>query len=361
MANILGDYSLRLLRTKHNYQKFEEEYGTCKNVSFYPAATEELRGFGGFPKISDKILKAVCYVYNKSKSSLIDDDTCRFLYFWLGNTLINSLNNKDFFSEVIIKLFQRLNENKDIKICNLPYIRMDESDFKKTKLIFDYFQDYDNYNMHLVPYNRPCNEEYNKYLTTYVDNYKQLYNECIEQNKSHIYCQEFNKYYDVKKHHNLLTWSCKLTENLHEVDPLKLEAEDEEQEAQLHENYERVGEPQPLLPIYGRLQAHQENLDPLSPYSTMPEKGIVSTTPDGSPSTLTSKSITGAVSVAGALVPSYLLYNYTPAGNLINKLLGRTTRMNHNPLMEAQLMNNFYQPEGFNSERSGYNISYRPV
>ncbi|CAG9483792.1 unnamed protein product [Plasmodium vivax] len=300
MANILGDYSLRLLRTKHNYQKFEEEYGTCKNVSFYPAATEELRGFGGFPKISDKILKAVCYVYNKSKSSLIDDDTCRFLYFWLGNTLINSLNNNDFFSEVIIKLFQRLYENKDIKICNLPYIRMDESDFKKTKLIFDYYQDYDNYNMHLVPHNRP-------------------------------------------------------------FDPLKLEAEDEEQEAQLHENSERVGEPQPLLPIYGRVQAYQENLDPLSPYSTVPEKGIVSTTPDGTPSTITSKSITGAVSVPGALVPSYLLYNYTPAGNLINKLLGRTTRTNHNPLMEEQLINNFYQPEQFNSERSGYNISYRPV
>ncbi|KMZ83193.1 hypothetical protein PVBG_06029 [Plasmodium vivax Brazil I] len=76
---------------------------------------------------------------------------------------------------------------------------------------------------------------------------------------------------------------------------------------------------------------------------------------------MTSKSITGAVSVAGALVPSYLLYNYTPAGNLINKLLGRTTRMNHNPLTEAQLMNNFYPPDQFNSERSGYNISYRPV
>ncbi|KNA01591.1 hypothetical protein PVNG_06053 [Plasmodium vivax North Korean] len=78
-------------------------------------------------------------------------------------------------------------------------------------------------------------------------------------------------------------------------------------------------------------------------------------------STITSKSINGAVSVAGALVPSYLLYNYTPAGNLINKLLGRTTRMNHNPIMEEQLINNFYQPEQFNSERSGYNISYRPV
>ncbi|VVA00248.1 PIR protein, partial [Plasmodium vivax] len=52
---------------------------------------------------------------------------------------------------------------------------------------------------------------------------------------------------------------------------------------------------------------------------------------------------------------------YTPAGNLINKLLGRTARMNHNPLMEEQLINNFYQPEQFNSGRSGYNISYRPV
>ncbi|KMZ77164.1 hypothetical protein PVIIG_05640 [Plasmodium vivax India VII] len=328
MANVLGDDRLRLLRTKYNYKNFDEESGTCEGVNFYAAAKKELSSYGGFPKISDKIFKAVCYVYNESKTGKIDDDMCNSLYFWMGNTLINSLSRTEFYSEVIIKLFNRLNENKVGKICKIPHIRMDESDFKKIKLIFDYFQDYDNYNMDLALYNRPCNEEYNKYLTTYVKNYKQLYNECFKEHKRHNYCQEFEKYYDNEKHHNLFTWSCKLTLTLPKDDPSKGEPQNEEQKAELGVSSGRGGVQQPLQERNETVQAYEQFPGLLNPNPVMPQESRVSSTSDG---------------------------------NMINKLLGRTTRMNPNPLMEAQLINNFYQPEGFNSERSGYNISYRPV
>ncbi|CAI7724009.1 PIR protein [Plasmodium vivax] len=361
MDNILGVDRLRLLPTKRNYKKFDDQYGKCEGINFYTAAKEELRDFGGFPMISDKILNAVCYVYNESKTSNFDDDICKFLYFWLGNTLINSLKKTEFFSEVIIKLFNRLNENKDGKICKIPHISMKENDFQKIKLIFDYSQDYVNYSLDLAAYNRSCNEEYNEYLTRYVDNYKKIHKECKSEHPQHTYCEEFLKYYDDKKHENLLTWSCKLSKTLPKAVPLKGEPQDGEQKARLDENLGRGGVQQPLQQTNERVQAHEQIPGLLTPNPTMPETDIVSTTPDGTSPTIISKTVTGAVSVAGALVPSYLLYNYTPAGNLINKLLGRTTRMNYNRLTEEQLMNNFYQPEGFNSERRGYNISYRPV
>ncbi|SCA81804.1 VIR protein [Plasmodium vivax] len=349
------------MRTKRNYKIFDEEKGTCENFSFYSEAREKLISYNGLQSVSDKILRAVCHVYNKSKSRDFDVDTCNFLYFWLGNMLFSNLKNTNFVSEVIIELYQRLNENNKQRVCDIPHISMQENDFQKIKLIFDYSQDYVNYSLDLAKYNPPCNEEYKEYLTTYVDNYKQLYKECKSEHPQHRYCTEFIRYYDYKKHDDLLMWSCELTETLPEADPLEGEDENDEDQAQLYVHSGRGMAQQVLQQTNGRVQEYQENSDPLSPYPTMPENGIVSTTPDGSPSTLTSKSITGAVSVAGALVPSYLLYNYTPAGNLINKLLGRKKWMNHNPLTEAQLMNNFYQPDHFNSERSGYNISYRPV
>ncbi|KMZ98401.1 hypothetical protein PVNG_06315 [Plasmodium vivax North Korean] len=309
MDNILGVDRLRLLPTKRNYKKFDEQYGKCEGINFYTAAKEELRDFGGFPMISDKILKAVCYVYNESKTSNFDDDICKFLYFWLGNTLINSLKKTEFFSEVIIKLFNRLNENKDGKICKIPHIRMDESDFQKIKLIFDYSQDCVNYRLDLATYNPPCNEEYKEYLTAYVDNYKKIYKECTSEHPPRRYCTEFIKYYDDKKHHDLLTWSCELTKNLPEANPSRGEVVNEEQKSQVDESYGRGGVEQPLQDTYGRVQENQDITGPLSPHPLMPESGVVSTTPGGTPSTITSKSITGAVSVAGALVPSYLLYN----------------------------------------------------
>ncbi|SCA60569.1 VIR protein [Plasmodium vivax] len=361
MDDILGNEKLGFMNTKYNYKIFDDERGKCEDVSFYSEAKQELISNNGLQSVSDKILKAVCYVYNKSKRGGVDVDTCNFLYFWLGNTLFSNLEDTNFVSEIIIELYQRLNENNNRRVCKIPYILTDESDFKKTKLIFDYFQDYDNYRLDLAGYNPPCNEEYHKYLMAYVDNYKQLYKECKLENQPHKYCEAFREFYDVKKHGDLHYWSCTLKKNLPKAVPSKGEAENEEQKAKLDESSERGGVEQSLQETYERVQGYQQIPGPLSPYSKMPENTTVSTPSDVTSPTIISKSVTGAVSVAGALVPSYLLYNYTPAGNLINKLLGRTTRMNHNPLTEAQLMNNFYQPEQFNSERSGYNISYRPV
>ncbi|KMZ95207.1 hypothetical protein PVMG_05125 [Plasmodium vivax Mauritania I] len=309
MANILGDDRLSLLRTIYNYRDFDKEKGTCDGVDFYNEANQELISYSGLQSVSEKILKAVCYVYNKSKTSEIDDDTCKFLYFWLGNTLINSLNKTMFFSGVIIKLYQRLNENGVLNICKIPYINMDEKDFQKIKLIFDYFQDYDDYNLDLALYNPPCNKEYNKYLTTYVNNYKELYNECMLKKQPHSYCTEFLKYYDAEKHDNLYSWKCSLTETLPKPEPSRGEFENEKQKAQLDESFGRGGLQQPLQRTNGRVQENQEITGLLTPDLIMREDSTVSTTPDGSPSTLTSKSITGAVSVAAALVPSYLLYN----------------------------------------------------
>ncbi|SCA59702.1 Plasmodium vivax Vir protein, putative [Plasmodium vivax] len=349
------------MRTKRNYKNFDEEKGTCEDFSFSSQARQKLNSYNGLQSVTDKILKAVCYVYNKSKSPDFDVDTCKFLYFWLGTTLLSNLNKTDFYSGVIIELYQLLNENNNRRVCNIPHISIQEKDFQKIKLIFDYSQDYYNYNLDLASYNPPCNAEYNKYLTTYVYNYKHLYKECIEQNQRHSYCTEFLKYYNAEKHDHLYSWKCNLTETLPEADPSRGEAENEEQKAQLDVSYGTRVVQEPLEDTDVTVQAHQQIPGPLPPNPIIPENSTDSSTSDGTSSTITSKSITGAVSVAGALVPSYLLYNYTPAGNLINKLLGRTTRMNHNPLIEAELMNNFYQPEGFNSERSGYNISYRPV
>ncbi|SCA60860.1 Plasmodium vivax Vir protein, putative [Plasmodium vivax] len=361
MSDILGNEKLGFMRTKRNYQNFDEEKGTCNDFSFYSEARKKLISYDGLLSVSDKILKAVCYVHNKSKSSDFDVDTCKFLYFWLGNMLFSNLKDTNFVSEVIIELYHRLNENGFRKFCEIPYIRMEESDFKKTKLIFDYFEDYWNYKLDLGTHIRSCNKDYYTFLKTYVDTYKQLYNECINEHQKHKYCEAFHDFYDVKKHEYLYSWSCNLKESSSEPHALPGNTEDSENQEKLYERPRGEAlEAKVQQKTVMISPTHVKNQETSGPSLHDITSEIAITSEDTTPS-ITSKSITGAVSVAGALVPSYLLYNYTPAGNLINKLLGRTTRMNHNPLMEAQLMNNFYQPEGFNSERSGYNISYRPV
>ncbi|SCA59873.1 Plasmodium vivax Vir protein, putative [Plasmodium vivax] len=351
---------LELLPTKLNYAYFDEGSGKCNRFSYYSSAKKELDRHPELQDVSDKILKAVCYVYNKSKLGNLDVRSCNFLYFWLGNKLLNNLQKKHFFEEAIIGLFRNLNENDTRKVCTLPYTYMEEGHFEKIKLIYDYFEDYENYKIDLAIHNRSCNEDYYTYLKAYVDKYKQLYDECITEHQPHMYCEVFRKKYDKKKHANLYYLSCNLEKNLSETDPLPGELKDAEHPKKLDDrpNGEAL-EAKVQQRLTMAPHEHVEipaslgnNLDDITPGRTI--------TSEDKTTSITSKSITGAVSVAGFLVPSYLMYNYTSAGTWINKVLGRKKRTNFNPYTDQYLMENISGPENFYSERSKYNISYRP-
>ncbi|SCA81756.1 VIR protein [Plasmodium vivax] len=363
MSSYLGKNKLRLLRTKHNYGRLDNGWDICQNDAFYNKAKSELNSNDGLQVVSDKILNALCYVYTKSLREESVNDVCNFLYFWLGNILLDKMKHRIVFQDVIRNLFNILINNKG-KICTAPTYHIDVDNFKNIKLLFDYSEDYDSYRNQITDFNLPCNEEYRNYLKSYVDIYKRYQGECQYERTSYGYCNVFNEYFAKKHPEQLSKWTCDIQPN----EPEEEEEEDawveteatEEQPSRTHgmegQNADSRG---------GFEEGRKQSAEHRSPSDYLPRQDTflnnsASDNSDGTPSTIISKSVTGAVSVAGALVPSYLLYNYTPAGNLINKLLGRT-RMNHNPLTEAQLMNNFYQPEVFNSERNGYNIAYRPV
>ncbi|VUZ99522.1 PIR protein [Plasmodium vivax] len=363
MDHYLDNIQLGNLRTIHYYYKLDKGRYGCEYFPFYDAATRVLDSYHWRQKDSDKILRALCYAYKNILAGYLDNDICNFLYFWLGNILLEKLVTKELFHEVILKLFNTLVDDKKDQICELPHSLMLKEEFKDFKLIFDCSEDYKSYREQYINLVTSCNNDYKEHLDTHIRNYNHFYDKCKVENLKESYCTAFDKYFPEYSSYLLSQFKCRLETKHPTVDQL--------------EEYHKITQEQPRgQQMIGGLQRGEkfsvepgvgvslvEHHSPSGSYVNRVDSqmGSNSLPSVDTPSTITSKSITGAVSVAGALVPSYLLYNYTPAGNLINKLLGRTTRMNHNPLMEAQLMNNLYQPEGFNSERSGYNISYRPV
>ncbi|KMZ86067.1 hypothetical protein PVBG_05466 [Plasmodium vivax Brazil I] len=288
---------------------FDDERGTCDGVTFYTKAKQELDTYPGLQQVSDKILKAVCYVYNKSKRDDLGVSTCNFLYFWFGNMLINNLKNPRFFAEAIIDLFRNLNENGNKQICNLPYTITDEGHFKKIKLIFDYFEDYESYKLDLGTHIRSCNKDYYTFLKRYVDTYNQFYKECIQQYEQNKYCEVFREKYDTSKHDQLYSWSCNLKETSPEPHALPGNTEDSENQEKLDKRSigvkpETKAQQTPLtIP-----PTHEKNQE-MSGASLHDITSGIAITSDDKTTSITSKSITGAVSVAGFLVPSYLMYN----------------------------------------------------
>ncbi|CAG9472750.1 unnamed protein product [Plasmodium vivax] len=376
MEEVLGNDKLENLPTKYNYYSLDKGKAICGEYKFYKDAQLKLSSDDGLQKVSEKILKAMCYMYTKKSSNQLDSEMCKYFYYWLGDVLLKNINNQNFTSAYLISLYGALNNDGDEIVCEPIYSYIDEVNFKDIKLIFDYSEDYENYKLDLNKPNPLCNKSYQEYLQTYVNKYKDLHTICEIENQDKKYCDAFRKYFGTKKHEFLYNWTCYLEGTALKVNLIGDGHGKEVEKAQLKRSSTAAREDElnglkevggvrgaesEEKEVLGRVQA--ENLAPKVPHLETGSTVMSSSSEveDSSSISTTSKYIANVASVAGIVIPSYLVYNFTPAGTWINRLFGRTPKMNHNTLADMELINNFSQTGPFNSERSRFDISYRPV
>ncbi|SCA60829.1 VIR protein [Plasmodium vivax] len=376
MEEILGNDKLENLPTKYNYYSLDKGKAICGEYKFYKDAQLKLSSDDGLQKVSEKILKAMCYMYTKKSSNQLDSEMCKYFYYWLGDVLLKNINNQNFTSAYLISLYSIINSAGLGKICDPLNYYIDKDIFKNNKLIFDYSEDYENYKLDLNKPNPLCNKSYQEYLQTYVNKYNILYGYCKVEGHNDSYCTEFNKHFSKKEHNLLSTWSCNLEGTKLKVKLIGDGHGKEVEKAQLKRSSTAAREDElnglkevggvrgaesEEKEVLGRVQA--ENLAPKVPHLETGSTVMSSSSEveDSSSISTTSKYIANVASVAGIVIPSYLVYNFTPAGTWINRLFGRTPKMNHNTLADMELINNFSQTGPFNSERSRFDISYRPV
>ncbi|KMZ88673.1 hypothetical protein PVBG_06080 [Plasmodium vivax Brazil I] len=311
MGQFLGDKQLEVLHTKVYYKSLDIGYGGCEDYDFYTKAQAILSREKDLRDVSNKILKALCYVYKKSSREHFDTNICNFLYYWLGNVLLSKLKLKDLYSEIIIKLFLTLKDKNSLVVCENPYPYMDKDDFEKIKLIFDCSEDYKSYE---VQHNHPrisCNKDYKEHLDKHISNYNYFYNKCKIENLGEPYCTAFEKYFPDKNSNLLSQFNCRLETRNPIVHQLVEDHEEAQELSQEGEMFRGLQQEQKFSVVPKRDVSHVEHSSSSGSYvNTMNSQMDSNSLPSvDTPSTITSKSITGAVSVAGALVPSYLLYN----------------------------------------------------
>ncbi|VVA00145.1 PIR protein [Plasmodium vivax] len=363
MEEVLGNDKLENLPTKYNYYSLDKGKAICGEYKFYKDAQLKLSSDDGLQKVSEKILKAMCYMYTKKSSNQLDSEMCKYFYYWLGDVLLKKINNQNFTSAYLISLYGALNNDGDEIVCEPIYSYIDKVNFKDIKLIFDYSEDYENYKLDLNKPNPLCNKSYQEYLQTYVNKYKVLHGYCDLEKRSDTYCKEFHKHFSNKEHNLLSTWSCYLEGTKLQLNLIGDNQGKVVEEAQIGKSStgkERGAELKETK-VEGRAQAEPPVLTASSLETGSSLMSSSSEVEDSSSISTTSKYIANVASVAGIVIPSYLVYNFTPAGTWINRLFGRTPKMNHNTLADMELINNFSQTGPFNSERSRFDISYRPV
>ncbi|KMZ88791.1 hypothetical protein PVBG_05703 [Plasmodium vivax Brazil I] len=310
------------------YSKFERAEGNCNGVSFYSDVTDDLKVQLSVKDISDKITKALCYVYiKKIYDRNFDSGLCSYMYYWIGDKIYANTDSKAQFTKIMKMIYQMLNNTDNYIICSTPNYEIDKNTFYKNKLLFDFSRDYNNIKIHTAGYTT-CDKGYKEYIDNYIKVYKDAHSDCYEKRSEKYDCKNFSSLFDEKLYDEISSFICIEHQNDRKI--LRLQGE--------HRNNEPATTEHFLMPSLSTPPIHQSvsedssfRINKIS--GRLKDSGAIQpplveeTAESGS-----SKTIVGSVApVLGVSSISLLLYKVTPLGGFIRNFLGRNRNM-YNPV-----------------------------
>ncbi|CAI7723965.1 PIR protein [Plasmodium vivax] len=338
MANNLTIKDINDLTSKYWYSSFERGQEGCENLDFYSNINgdfEQKYRIYELHRISDKILKALCFIYNKKniQRDSFDEELCSYLYYWLGDKIYPKVQNQTVFSNIIKMIYDELSRTSMFRTCTAIHDNIDENTFNVYKLLFDYSSDDYHINLNTVNPNTKCDVHYIETINKYINTYNDVYLSCYVKEDKKYDCAYFHKLFKKDKYMQLPPFYCV------KYDPLTSSTEAQREHTSWNNSF-------PNLPTSEKVSSSTENVDPQGNkvyhlrYPLYENKGSVLRYEVETDSPLpTEKTSDGGSSktIAGSIVPvlgvssfSLLLYKVTPVGGYINRLLGRNSNMYNN-------------------------------
>ncbi|KMZ88776.1 hypothetical protein PVBG_06280 [Plasmodium vivax Brazil I] len=196
------------------YSNFERGEECFEHVSFYSEIKDELENtrywYYGLSKISQNIVRALCYIYNRkiNHQNDFDKDRCSYLYYWLGDKIYSRVHDKTKFSSIIKMIYQEIYKTNFLNTCNYRYIDIEEDIFNTYKILHDYSKDYGNIHLNTLSGNMTCDEDYKKAMYKYIDIYNHVYSKCNIERTNKYDCDYFNELFEGYNHDDLSSFHC---------------------------------------------------------------------------------------------------------------------------------------------------------
>ncbi|SCA59978.1 Plasmodium vivax Vir protein, putative [Plasmodium vivax] len=301
---------------------------------------------------SDKITKALCYVYfKKIHDHYFDSDLCSYMYYWIGDKIYANTDSKAQFTKIMKMIYQMLNNTDNYIICSTPNYEIDKNTFYKNKILFDFSRDYDNIKIHTAGYTT-CDVGYKKYIDNYIRVYKDEHSYCNEKGREKYDCENFFSLFEEKQYKEISSFICMEPQNDRKILDLQ-------REYKSHEPVTTKHFPRPTATtstIHHRTPKDSSfrtnHISGILKDPIVIEPPSVEDIAEGS----SSKTIAGSVApVLGVSSISLLLYKVTPLGGFIRNFLGRNRNM-YNPVEYMDSFNPYN--DGIDPGGRTMNISY---
>ncbi|KMZ77408.1 hypothetical protein PVIIG_05630 [Plasmodium vivax India VII] len=197
--NYLKKKKLNKLTSKIKYSYFEHGEKGCEHLDFYSSISDEFKGkyqLYHLHTISDKILKGLCFIYNKKRNlqKKFDEEYCSYLYYWLGDKIYPLVKDESVFTKIINMIYSELySSSENFIVCRNVHSPINLDKFKKNKVLFDYSKDYEKIDLDTVHGNTTCEKDYKVYIQNYINMYNKAYSDCYLTKEKKFDCDTFSK------------------------------------------------------------------------------------------------------------------------------------------------------------------------
>ncbi|ANQ07519.1 Variable surface protein Vir7-like protein [Plasmodium coatneyi] len=256
---------------------------------------------------ADIIANAACCLSPQNSYSWPTDGKCHFLYFWVGDILLNTCKVTSSLGTIIGKVLHELKKWSELGCTDYKYnSNMDKTIFLNRKAVFDYFVDCGDIKSFIFSNKPKCAAKYGPYLEAIIPIYEDVKRDCEGVSATDPYCEYIKAVFEDNYDPVVLKLQCGTV----------LRAEGAAS-SQLVLQSRFV--PAPRTEDHGRG-------DPLSSHSSTTSNG-------GNGNGATTTAVTGTLGTISLTTLTYLLYKYTSLPSWIRRntsFFGRNAGRNNN-------------------------------
>ncbi|ANQ06960.1 KIR protein [Plasmodium coatneyi] len=158
-------------------------------------------------KCTDKIASAWYYASQQEKSEQLKGEWCDFLYFWIGKTVYEKLEDKTQFGRAMRDIYGKLGTLSPDEKCGRVEHSNSKSIFDRRKAVFDYWNNHGTIEDYVKGTKGGCGGKYAKYLDGVITHYEEIYKFCSRESHD-AYCIQIDKILNSDKHPNKLKSQC---------------------------------------------------------------------------------------------------------------------------------------------------------
>ncbi|SBT73962.1 PIR protein [Plasmodium ovale] len=199
------DKDLSMLPSFRAYHNLNKSTSNEQEDPFWNPFHKVLKERADISSIFDELIKGIYYASYMSSNNSLYKERWNFLYFWMGEKVLEALTDISQFSLTMYKL-NNVKDHFEKKGYDFEIYKVESENFKDLKNVYDYLQNFENIKGY-INLNSSCTAKYKKYIEDAISSYTKLKAKCPDKSTDD-FCSIFHAFIIKYEKENFLSLAC---------------------------------------------------------------------------------------------------------------------------------------------------------